>query len=87
MIVHVALSLVVCYFVSQKKDVLGIVICTICHCIIDFVAPMINGMASEYMGNVLSTEVAYLVIYIFLTVVAVVSVFVIRTIKNKFDRR
>lgn len=85
-IAHVALSLVVCYFVSQKKDVLGIVICTICHCIIDFVAPMINGMASEYMGNVLSTEVAYLVIYIFLTVVAVVSVFVIRTIKNKFDR-
>ena len=84
MIAHVALSLVVCYFVAKKKDVLGIGICLVCHWMMDFISSLVSGMATEYMGNILSTHVAYAIIYIFLTVVAVVAVFAIRYIKKSW---
>lgn len=84
MIAHVALSLVVCYFVAKKKDVLGIGICLVCHWMMDFISSLVSGMATEYMGNILSTRAAYAIIYIFLTVVAVVAVFAIRYIKKSW---
>ena len=85
MILHVALSLVVCYYMSRKETLRGIVICLLCHWAVDFVAPLVNGLATEYMGNVISTNTAYVIIYIFLTLVAVASVLTIRRIKAKFD--
>ena len=84
MIAHVALSLVVCYFVAKKKDVLGIGICLVCHWMMDFISSLVSGMATEYMGNILSTRAAYAIIYIFLTVVAVVAVFAIRYLKKSW---
>ena len=83
MMFHVALSLVVCYFVSHKEDWKGIVICLICHCLIDFTAPFINGCATQYMGNLISTTTAYIIVYVFLTMVAVVSVFAIIKMNKK----
>ena len=84
MILHVALSLVVCYFVSRKEDWKGIIICLICHCLVDFTAPFVNGCATQYMGNLISTTTAYTSVYVFLTIVAVVSVFAIRKINKKW---
>lgn len=81
---HVALSLLVCYFVSRKKDILGILICLVCHCAADFVTPLVNGLATPYMGNRISTTTAYVIVYIFLTVVAVLSVLLIRRISRKW---
>lgn len=83
-IFHVAMSLMVCYFVSRKKDVIGMGICLLCHCLVDFIAPMINGMATEYLGNIISTTTAYVIVYIFLTAVAVASVFGIRAIRKQW---
>lgn len=85
MIFHTALSLMVCYFVTRKKDALGIILCLICHTIIDFVSPLINGMANGYLGNGLSTTTAYIIIYSFLTVVAVVAVIGIVVLKKRFS--
>ena len=48
MILHIALTMLVCYFVSRKKDFVGIVICLLLHWLVDFVTPLINGMATEY---------------------------------------
>ncbi len=84
MIFHVALSLLACYFVSRKKDILGIVICLVCHCAVDFVAPFVNGLATPYMGNRISTTTAYVIVYIFLTVVAVPAILAIRRISVKW---
>lgn len=81
---HLALSLIVCYFVSRKKDMLGIAICTAAHFILDFVSIFVNGLTTEYMGNIITTPTAYTVIYIFLTIVAAVSAAVIIKIKNKW---
>ena len=78
MILHVALSLIVCYYVSRKEDLKGIVLCLTGHCIVDFVAPFVNGCATEYMGNLLSATAAYVIVYVFLTVVAVTSILIIR---------
>ena len=85
MIAHVALSLLVCYFVSKKKDRMGILICLLCHCVMDFIAPMVNGMATEQLGNVLSTQVAYAIIYILLTVIAAAAILVIRYVKKNWQ--
>lgn len=86
MIFHVALSLLVCYYVSRKEDWKGILICLLSHCAVDFVAPLINGCASAYMGNLISTKTAYAIIYAFLTVVTVVAVLGILKIKKKWNQ-
>ncbi|MBE5884042.1 MAG: YhfC family intramembrane metalloprotease [Lachnospiraceae bacterium] len=84
MLLHVALTMLVCYFVSRKKDILGIVICVLIHWMVDFVAPLVNGMATEYMGNMISANVSYVIVYSFLTVVAVASVLVTIWLKRKW---
>lgn len=85
MILHVALSLIVCYFVSKKQDIKGILICLVCHWMVDFIAPLVNGMATEYVGNMISQITAYIIVYLFLTGAAVVSIFAIINIKKKWN--
>ena len=83
-ILHTALSLLVCYLVSQKKDFLGIGICLVIHMIVDFVSPIISGLGTSYLGNKISLTTSYVLTYIFLTVVAVGSVILIRKIKKNW---
>lgn len=85
MISHTALSLIVCYFVWKKKDLLGIGICVAVHFLMDFISPVVNGMATGYLGNRLSVGAAYSIIYIFLTDVAVVSIIVIKKLKRNWE--
>ncbi|MBO4981565.1 MAG: YhfC family intramembrane metalloprotease [Lachnospiraceae bacterium] len=70
MVFQLALSLLVCYFVWKGKDLLGVLICLTLHTTVDFVVPMINGRAAGYLGEPISTDTAYLLIYGFLTLVA-----------------
>lgn len=74
MIFHVAMSLLVCYFVWNKKDMQGILICLLFHTMTDFTVPIINGMASGYLGNILSPVAANIIIYLFLTGAAALSI-------------
>lgn len=83
-LLHIALSMIVCYFVSRKKDVMGIGICILCHWAVDFVAPVVNGMTTAYLGNVISTTTAYVIVYVFLTLVAVASVVTIWQLRKKW---
>ena len=85
MISHTALSLIVCYFVWKKKDLMGIGICVAVHFLMDFISPVVNGMATGYFGNRLSVGAAYSIIYIFLTGVAVVSIIVIKKLKRNWE--
>ena len=73
MVFHVALSLLVCYFVRNKKGLQGALICLLLHGAVDFVAPFINGMASGNPESLLSPTAAYILIYGFLTIVAAAS--------------
>ena len=84
MIFHTALSLLVCYFVWKKKDVLGIVICLVLHGAVDFVTAILSGLSAEYLGSVVSLNISYVIIYVFLTIVAVLSILGIRVIRKKW---
>lgn len=84
MIFHVAMSLLLCYFVSRKKDVLGIALCIACHCTVDFVVPLINGLATPYLGNRISQTMAYAAVYVFLTAAAIMGTLLIKGIGRKW---
>lgn len=84
MVLHIALSLLMCYFVWKKKDLPGIAVCTLLHGTVDFVAPLINGMAAGYLGAGLSMSAAYILIYGFLTLTAALSVAGILYLKKRW---
>ena len=84
MIFHLAMSLLVCYFVSKKQACKGVFICLLSHTTVDFVSPLISGLATDYLGNVISTNTSYIIIYAFLTAIAVASIVVIMKLKKKF---
>lgn len=84
MIFHTALSLLVCYFVWKKKDIQGIIICLVIHTLVDFVSPILSGLSTDYLGSVVSQNIAYVLIYTFLTIVAVFSVLMVRWIKKQW---
>lgn len=86
MIFHVAMSLIVCYFVYKKKAVVGVLIAFVSHFLVDFIVPVLNGLAAPYMGSVLSQEAAYGMVYGVLTVVAIVCIIVIVMICKKWKK-
>lgn len=78
-IAHIAMTLIVFYFVSKKKDILGIGICLLCHTLLDFVFVVLFNLSSDSFGNMVSENVAYVLGYGFLTVVAIVAgIFIFR---------
>jgi len=77
---HTAMSLLVCYAVYKKKALVGVGIALVAHFCVDFVSPLVSGLATPYLGNVISAEVSYVIIYGFLTAVGVGSVVLIRKI-------
>lgn len=85
-IFHTAMSLLVCYLVYKKKAVLGVGIAFVAHFLVDFIAPLINGLATPYLGSVISEGTAYVIIYSFLTVVAIASFVVIVMIGKKWKK-
>ena len=85
-IFHTAMSLLVCYLVYKKKAVLGVSIAFVAHFLVDFIAPLINGLATPYLGSVISEGTAYVIIYSFLTIVAIASFVVIVMIGKKWKK-
>ena len=77
LVIHIALSLIVCYFVWKKKTAQGLVICAAAHTAVDFITGVLTGLPTEYMGNLVSEKVGYALIYVFLTLVAVGAGYVI----------
>ncbi len=81
---HTAMSLLVCYMVCKEKALLGVGIAFAAHFFVDFVSPVVNGLATPYLGNVISQETAYVIVYSILTAVAVGAVVVIGKIGKKW---
>ena len=78
MILHVAMTVIVVYFVSKKKDFLGIILCLLIHTFIDF-------MPSFLMG-ILAANTAYIVTYALLTVMAIAGIIILVVIKKKWKK-
>ena len=85
MIGHVAMTLVVFYFMSKEETLKGIGICVLYHFVMDSMVGIIGGLATPYLGSVISQNVSYVITYVFLTSMAVVAVVAIRKIKVAFQ--
>lgn len=77
---HIAMSLLICYTVHKKKTVLGVGITFSAHFFGDFVPVFVKTLATPYYGSVISEGTAKIIIYAFLTLVAVGSVVLIQKI-------
>ena len=84
MICHAAMSLFVCYMIYKKRTMFGVLVAFFIHFCMDFVSPLINGMATEYLGNRITQNTAYVLIYSFLTLVSVGCVVMMRKISNEW---
>ena len=84
MIGHVAMTLVVFYFMSKEETLKGIGICVLYHFVMDSMVGIIGGLATPYLGSVISQNVSYAITYVFLTSMAVIAILVIRKIKAEF---
>ena len=84
MTAHTAMTVIVFYFVWKKQDLKGIGICLLMHTLLDGVTAIVSGLATPYLGSVISQNVSYVLIYVFLTAIAVVSVVIIRKMKEVF---
>lgn len=85
-ICHTAMSLLVCYFVYKKQTMKGVLIALVIHTILDCVSGLISGLSTPYMGNVITENTGYVLIYGFLTIMAVVSLVIIVKVKKEFKK-
>lgn len=81
MIGHVAMTLVVFYFMSKKQTLKGIGICVLYHFVMDSMVGIIGGLATPYLGSVVSQNVSYVITYVFLTAMVAVAIVVIAKIR------
>ncbi len=91
MIFHAAMSLLVCYLVYKRKAIVGVLIAFLAHFAVDFAAPLVQGLATPYLGNLISQTTSYTVVYIFLTAFALASlaviIFIMRKWRNEEKKR
>ena len=86
MICHVAMTLLVCYFVAKKQILKGVLITLALHTLLDSVTALLNGLSTPYMGAVISQNTAYALVYGFLSVMTAVSVVIIVKVRKQFPR-
>ena len=85
-ICHTAMSLLVCYFVYKKQTMKGVLIALLLHTVLDCVSGLISGMSTPYMGNVITENTGYVLVYGFLTIMALISVVIILKVKKEFKK-
>lgn len=84
MICHTAMSVTVCWGVRQGRPGKSMIACLIFHTLLDSTT-LINGLATPYLGNILSQNTAYVLLYAVLTAAAVLSVIVIKTVYRRWN--
>ncbi len=83
-ITHLFMSMLVCYFVAKKRPLIGIFLCLAIHTLIDGVAAIGQGLATPYLGEVISMNTMYAILESFVTVVAIGSIFGICHLRKKW---
>ncbi len=86
MIIHLAMTLVVCWYIKENKPVKGIVLCMLVHTMVDFVTPILSALSTSYMGNIVTTDTSYVLAYVFLTMVAIGCIVIIKIIKDRWKK-
>ena len=87
MIAQVGMTLVVFYFMWKKQTAKGIAICVIYHTLLDAGIGIISGLATPYMGSIISQNTSYVIIYIYLTVMAAGAIAFISKVKKEWGEK
>lgn len=77
MTIHVGVTVLLYYCISRGRTAVGLIASFVIHGATDFVSALLSGLATPYMGNVVSTGTSYVFVYIFLTVMAAVMATVV----------
>lgn len=80
MTAHAAMSMLVCYGVAHRKTVPCVLVCLAIHTFIDLTAGL-----SMLSGTVLSQTAVYTIIYLILALMAVLSLYIIRTLRSRWN--
>ena len=80
MTAHLAMSLIVCYGIHCGKPVKSALLCLGIHTLLDLTAGI-----SMISGTALSQTAAYVMIYTILTIMAVLSILIIRNIRRRWQ--
>lgn len=83
-ILHLFLSMLVCYFVAKKRPLTGIFICLAIHTLVDSMVVIGQGLATPYLGEVISMNTMYVLVEGSLTVIAVGCFFGILKLRKKW---
>ncbi len=83
-ILHLFLSMLVCYFVAKKRPLIGIFICLAIHTLVDCTGVIAQGIATPYLGEVISMNTMYVLVEGILTVIAVGCLFGILKLRKKW---
>lgn len=81
MISHAAMSVLVCWGVHVKKAGKASALCLLFHTLLDSTA-MISVLATDAGGNALTQTAAYAIVYIILTLAAILSVWILVKIRR-----
>lgn len=84
MVCHCAMSLTVCWGVFRGKPGKSLLVCLLFHTLLDC-TPIVTGFATPALGNVISQTTAYVFVYILLTLAAGIAVWMIRTIRSRWN--
>lgn len=84
MVCHAAMSLTVCFGVWKGTPGKSMIFCLLFHTLLDSTV-IINGLATPYLGNVISQNTAYLLIYTILTAAAIFAILVIKVIYQRWN--
>lgn len=85
MICHTAMSLMVAFGVWKGRPGKSMIACLVFHTLLDC-TPIIQGLATPYLGNVISPNTAYVLIYALLTAFSVLAVVIIKTIYKRWNQ-
>lgn len=83
-ILHLFLSMLVCYFVAKKRPLTGIFICLAIHTLVDSMGVIGQGLSTPYLGEVISMNTMYVLVEGSLTVIAVGCFFGILKLRKKW---
>lgn len=86
MILHVALVLFMCHMMWRKKDAMAFWVSMAISSVIDFVTMILDGMATPYLGSIISEHAAFVTKYAILTIVAIVFLLYIFLIRSTWKQ-
>lgn len=85
MICHLALSLVVCYFVAKKQTMKGVIISLAFHTVLDTGSGILSGLGTAFLKDAVTQNTVYVLTYAFMILLTALAVLAIKKIRDCWE--